>query len=259
MTDASLWGWSGVLLPHQISLPWPRSYAGLSINWLELRAVLNSLVHFRDVLAGRSVRLWCDNTTAVACIQRQGTLRSESLRLLTREVLLFCQSNSIVPVPKHLSGCLNVLADSGSRDCPTQTEWSLDVDTFRWLVDRFGPFQVDLFATRYNNQLSAFVSPFPDPQAVEVNAFSISWDRWDTIYLFPPVPTLRRVVPLLRQFRGRGVLVAPYYPPSDWFATLKERSPNPISLPPHSLLQVTRAGRVLHRRPSVYALHAWPL
>ena len=140
-------------------------------------AIYNSLVCFRDILADRSVQLWCDNTTAVACIQRQGTLRSESLQALTRDILLFCQVNSIVPVPKHLSGCLNVLADSGSRDVPSQTEWSLDEDTFRCLEAEYGPFQVDLFATRFNNKVPTFVSPFPDSQAVEVNAFSIRWDR----------------------------------------------------------------------------------
>ena len=39
------------------------------------------------------------------------------------------------------------------------------------------PVSGDLFATRHTTQLETFVSPFPDPLAVGVNALSLRWDE----------------------------------------------------------------------------------
>ena len=260
MTDASLHGWSGVLLPNPVSGVWPPSFRRMSINWLELMAVKLSLEHFSHLLRGRSVLLLSDNSTAVSCLRRQGTYRSEALLSLSLDILEFCQSLDITLVPRHLSGELNVLADRHSRKGPVGSEWSLDSVTFQWLSRLAGPFQVDLFATRDNAHLPDFVSPFPDPMALGVDAFSLHWGDWNSIYLYPPVKALHRVVPLLSHFQGRGVLVAPLYSPSGWFPALLRRSPNPIPLPSSlRLSQPSPEGIVFHEDPSVFMLHAWRL
>ena len=179
---------------------------------------------------------------------------------LSRDILEFCQGLSISLVPRHLSGDLNTLADRQSRLGPVGAEWSLDSETFLWLSRLAGPFQVDLFATRDNARLPSFVSPFPDPLALGVDAFSLPWDDWESIYLFPPVKALHRVVPLLSRFQGRGVLVAPLYAPSGWFPALMSRAPDPIPLPESLVLsQPSPVGLVYHEDPSVFALHAWRL
>ncbi|CAL4115142.1 unnamed protein product, partial [Meganyctiphanes norvegica] len=175
-------------------------------------------------------------------------------------ILEFCLLHSITLVPKHLPGGLNVLADRGSRSDPITTEWSLDKETFGWLSSLAGPFQVDLFATRENTQLPSFVSPFPDPWAIEVNALSLHWGTWDKLYLFPPSSIMGEVVARLQHYNGRGILVAPLYAQSSWFPSLLLRSPNPISLPlGHSLSQMTNKGLVFHHNPSIFNLHAWRL
>ena len=260
MTDASRSGWGGVLIPYSTTGTWPSSFQSCSINWLELKAVFLSVQHFLPLIQGQCVQLLSDNTTAIACILHQGTLRSEPLMDLTVSLLEFCSRHSICLIPKHLSGSLNVLADQGSRPDPISTEWALDPETFSWLCSLNSTPQVDLFATRENHQLPLYVSPCPDPGAAEVNAFSIQWDRWDSIYLFPPVPLLHKVSSLLLQYRGQGVLVAPLYAQSSWLTNLLIRSPDPIPLPAdHSLSQKTSKGKVLHPDPSIYRLHAWIL
>ena len=259
MTDASLSGWSGVLLPLRVSGGWPLAYGTHSINWLELKAIFNSIQHFLPLLRNCSVLIMSDNSTAVSCIRRQGSLRSDHLLSLTSSLLEFCLLHSITLVPKHLSGALNVLADQGSRSSPVSTEWSLDPQTFRWISSLAGPFQVDLFATRDNRQLRSFVSPFPDPLACGTNALSLHWDQWDSVYLFPPIPLLTEVVARLCKFVGRGALVAPLYPQSGWFPNLLRRSKGQFPLPPHSLSQLTLGGRTFHSLPSVYRLHVWIL
>ena len=260
MTDASETGWGGVLLPHSASGTWPDSFLSYSMNWLELQAVFLSLQHFLPLLQGHCVQLFSDNTTVISCILHQGTLRSDPLMLLSTQILEFCRDHSISLIPKHLSGSLNVMADLNSRPNPISTEWTLDRKTFGWVCSLTLPPQVDLFATRDNHLLPCYVSPCPDPEAVEVNAMSIPWNRWASIYLFPPVPLLPKVSSLLLQFKGQGVLVAPFYAQSSWLPNLLLRSPSPIPLPSdHSLSQRTSKGLVFHPDPSVYRLHAWRL
>ena len=89
-----------------------------------------------------------------------------------------CLLHTIVLVPRHLSGVLNVLEDQGSQSSTVCTEWSLDPQTFKWISSLAGPFQVDLFATRDNRQLRSFVSPFPAPLACGTDAFSLNWTQW---------------------------------------------------------------------------------
>ena len=50
---------------------------------------------------------------------------------------------------------------------------------------------VDLFATRYNRKLDLFVSPVPDPLALDADALSISWENlW--AYAFPLIRSWRQ-------------------------------------------------------------------
>ena len=124
MTDSSLLGWGGVLLPDSISGVWSKNQRRMSINWLELKAIQLSLIYFLPQIKGRLLMILTDNTTAVACIRRQGTLRSDPLMQLSKKILEFCFDHKITLVAKHLPGRLNVLADSRSRQTPIDTEWS---------------------------------------------------------------------------------------------------------------------------------------
>ena len=260
MTDSSKKGWSGILLPYKTSGEWPRSFRDLTSNWLELNAIFQSVIHFLPLLKGQSVQILSDNMTAVACIQHQGTLRSQALMDLSQCLLEFCFRHNILLIPKHISGILNVLADQGSRHVPISTEWKLDHQTFLWLTELVGSMQVDLFATLENHQVPSYVSPCPDPNAVEINALSLQWNRWDSIYLFPPTVLLPKVSSLLLKFQGRGVLVAPFHAQSSWLPNLLRRAPNPIPLREgYSLSQNTTKGTVFHPNPSVFCLHAWTL
>ena len=231
MTDASKSGWGGICLPFATSGHWPMDLRHRSMNYLELKAIQNTIQHFAKTLKGKTVTLLTDNTTAAACIRRQGTLRSPSLLSLTTQILLKCKSYKINLVPKYLPGRLNVLADSASRSSPIHGEWALDANTFRHLWRNHGPFQVDLFSNRYNAQLETFISPYPDPLAAGENAFSLDWNQWVSLYAFPPTKVLPLVVQRLHHFRGQGVLIAPYHPISTWFPSLMIRCPLHYPLP----------------------------
>ena len=260
MTDASLFGWSGVLLPYRVEGEWPQSLWYHSMNWKELQAILLTVLHFLPRLKGRVVKVWSDNMTALACIRRQGSAHSPALLELASSLLILCHRHNITLIPSHIQGVLNVLADSGSRRGPISTEWSLDPHSFEEICRLWGHPQVDLFATRYNTQLWTFISPCPDPAALRRNAMIQDWNDWQSVYLFPPLQMLPQVISKLEAFWGTGFVIAPFWPSQDWFVMLARRARYSIPLHPrHYLFQYTTQG--LEFYPNIFALnlHAWRL
>ena len=84
-------------------------------------------------LPGKTGRSVCEfsQTAALACLRRQGSLTSEALWTLSRDLLVFAEANKISLVPVHLKGRLKVLADQASRDKLISTEWRLDCQPFK--------------------------------------------------------------------------------------------------------------------------------
>ena len=261
MTDSSDLSWAGVLLPHKVRGDWNPSQLDQHINWKELKAVHLSLIHFLPLLRGKCVSLRADNTVALACLRKQGSLRSSNLWDLSKEILELTLAQGITLVPKHIKGVLNVLADKGSRSLPIETEWSLDRETFLFLCSRFGNFALDCFATWDNKQCPCFVSPCPDPRAWAEDAFSLNWSKITCpIYVFPPAQLMDQLVHHLKDFRGKGVVIASYWPSKPWFTLLSRRCPRSFPLPEgYFLHQETSQGIVI--RPQVFdlMLHAWEL
>ena len=169
---------------------WDLHQAALSINARELLAVQLGLRQFQSSLQGRTVAVFCDNTTAVAYIRKEGGTRSPLLNSLAQEILSWTESLSIRLAPQFLPGSNNVLADALSR--PHQlphSEWSLNMTVFLSLR-KFWPVQIDLFATSENRRCSIYFSPFHDPMSAGTDAFLQSWDGLQA-YAFPPVATFR--------------------------------------------------------------------
>ena len=170
-SDASDVGWGAHLDCQVASGLWDAQQAALSINARELLAVQLGLFQFRSALQSRTVAVFCDNTTAVAYLRKEGGTRSPLLNTLAQEILRWTESLSIRLAPQFLPGSNNVLADALSR--PHQlphTEWSLNMTVFLSLR-RLWPVQIDLFATSANHRCSIYFSPFRDPRSAGTDAF----------------------------------------------------------------------------------------
>ena len=114
--------------------PMGRPPGGVSINASELLAVQLGLHQFQSSLQGRTVAVFCDNTTAVACLRKESSTGSPLLNTLAQEILRWTESLSILLAPQFLPGSNNVLADALSR--PHQlphSEWSLILTVFQSL------------------------------------------------------------------------------------------------------------------------------
>ena len=131
-SDASDVGWGAHLGSLTASGLWDTEHAALSINARELLAIKEGLLHFSSSLVEKNVSVFCDNSTAVSYLRKEGGTRSPFLNSLAQDILRWAESLSIRLLPQFIPGSLNVLADSLSR--PHQlphTEWSLHPEVFR--------------------------------------------------------------------------------------------------------------------------------
>ena len=259
-SDASDVGWGAHLDCQVASGLWDTQQAALSINARELLAVQLGLFQFRSALQGRTVAVFCDNTTAVAYLRTEGGPRSPLLDTLAQEMLRWTESLSIRLAPQFLSGSNNVLADALAR--PHQlphTEWSLNMTVFLSLR-RLWPVQIVLFATSANHRCSIYFSHFRDPMSAGTDAFLQSWDGLQA-YAFPPVAVIPRVLAKLRASTGTELtLVAPQWAQRPWFSDLVQLSlAPPVVLP--SRPDLLRLPRSRHLYPDLrrLRLHAWRL
>jgi hypothetical protein len=259
-SDASQDGWGAFLEGRRVSGIWSQEEKTLHISLLELRAVRLALQELQSFVERKAIRVLADNTSAVAYIRNQGGTRSLSLYKEARLLLLWCSAHEIVLLPFYLPGHLNSMADLLSRKNQVlATEWSLHSAVFRRIHQLVPQLQVDLFATRLNNQLPKFVSPCPDPLAWKVDAFALEW--LDLVgYAYPPIKLIPEVLKKIRQSSIQVYLVAPLWPNQAWFPeVLSLLFDLPLLLPPWRRLLRQPLLEVFHSSPEILHLHVWPL
>ena len=166
--------------------PWCLEEKRLHINCLELLAGSFAIQTFTKDKVCAHVRLLMDNTAAVAYINKMGGTHSHVLSNLAVQLWEWCLQNNLEISAQHLPGHLNVRADQESRMLLDSSDWKLDPLMFQSLQEKWGPLEIDLFASRLTHQLPKFVSWRPDPLAVHSDAFSMNW-RDIQGYAFPPL------------------------------------------------------------------------
>ena len=87
------------------------------------------------------------------------------------------------------------------------------------LAQLWGPFQVDLFASRLNFKVPDYVSWRPDPGAMFTNAFFMSWGPY-YFYAFPPFSLITLCLQKIGEDQSSGVLLVPLWPTQPWFPVL---------------------------------------
>ena len=164
--------------------------------------------------------------------QRDGSIRShappQSLSSVARgaetSVTRLDRTAGVSPSAPH------VVADGLSRLEPLNTEWTLPPEAFSVTLRWAGPLQVDLLASLTNYRLPQWVSLFPHPDAVACNCLSVDWNGFASIYAFPPVGLIPNLLPLIRGYRGRLVLVAPWDPQASWLPLLLQQARDHLHL-----------------------------
>ena len=229
-SDSSSRGWGGESHGLTASGIYAERELTLHINCLELLAAFLNLKTFVKT-KGHHVKLYTDNVTTMACINKQGSTKI-ACNNLTREIFLWCQKTDTKITAIHIAGKLNVIADFMSRRDKSQTEWMLNVDIFRKINALLGPFEIDLFASRINNQLVKYVSWKGDPNAWGTNALTLNWSELNNLYAFPPFSLIQRALQKVDQEKADITMIVPLWRGQPWFSKLlKMLTADPIILP----------------------------
>ena len=257
-SDASLSGWGAVCNEVTTRGPWTSADASRHINELELLGAFFALKSFVGVATGLSVKMFLDNTTAVAYVNHSGGTKSAKLTDIAMRLTSFCEAQRIDVVAVHLAGIKNKVADRESRAVADASDYQLNPivgqDIFRvW------PCTVDLFSSSWNAQLPKFVTWRPQPGAMAVNAFSLCWGSIDG-FISPPFSVILRCLEKVRRDSANVVLVCPAWTTQPWFPVLLEMAcDTPYLLPqlpdilvspmkePHPLIQANAINLVAWR------------
>ena len=211
-TDASEIGWGGHSEEGDWKAGfWSKEQKQLHINLLEIMAI-TEVIKAGLIEGHNSLLVYTDNVTALYAINKNGSSKSRQVTKTIGELRRILKSKNILLRAARIPGGCNVVADGLSRDVALPSEWELDLRDWNLIHKCFPQIEIDLMASPFNCRIKQFVSPFPHPRAVSVNALTIDWNRWETIYIFPPHALLKEVILKLHSFKGTAILVA--RPPS---------------------------------------------
>lgn len=220
-TDASLIAWGAASQGMRTGGAWlHEEVQTMHINELELFAAFLGLKSFAKKLRNVHIRIYIDNTVAMACLNKMGSSKSSKLNKLSRQVWEWCIERSIWLSAARIAGIDNVEADSESRNINLDTEWKLDSELLQDATTllKVSP-EIDLFASRLNNQCKKYISYRPDPDAIAIDAFTINWKGY-MFFAFPPFSLLPRVLQKISKDVATGIIVAPYWPAQPFFPQL---------------------------------------
>ena len=198
---------------------WDKDEREYHINYLEMKAVFLGLQSLCGNITQKHIRILSDNTTTVAYINAMGGVKSQGCNEMAQQIWDWCIQRDIWLSACHIPGVQNSEADTESRKFNESTEWSLDSVVFDSILALWGPFQIDLFASRLNFKVANYVSWKPDPGATFINAFLMNWQH-HYFYAFPPFSLISTCLQKIEQDQASGVLLVPVWKTQPWFTIL---------------------------------------
>ncbi|KAJ8034660.1 hypothetical protein HOLleu_21589 [Holothuria leucospilota] len=219
--DASMSGWGACLREIKASGVWNTKEKKYHINVLELLAIEFGLKSLCRKLFGSHIQVLSDSSTAVAYLNNMGGMKSHVCDALAKRIWLWCIDRKIWISAAHIPGRVNTEADLPSRRVQANIEWTLNKNLFCDIMKLWGQPDIDLFASRNNNQLNKFVSWVPDPSAFAVDAFSLNWGKY-YFYAFPPFSLIGRCLCKIEEEKARGIIIVPLWTTQTWYVRVME-------------------------------------
>ena len=198
---------------------WSEEERDFHINELELKTVLLALKALCGECTCMNIKIFTDNSTALACINKKGSNKAR-LNKLARLIWLWAIDHNVILTAWFIPGVNNVISDTESHKI-RQITWKLNTDVFKKLAEIRGPFFIDLFASRISHQIPKYVSWLPDPEAWKVNAFSFNWDL-KGIYCFPPFCLISRILHRLTLQQSTMTIITPRWEQRPWYPQIME-------------------------------------
>lgn len=250
-SDASLSGWGAVYGNDKFGGRWSESEAENHINVLEMMAVWLAVKSVCKEHRSKHVQIRCDNTCSVAYLNAMGGVKSDKCNNLAKQIWFWCIERDLWLSATYIPGSENE-ADGSSRQFNENTEWMLDKNIFNQLIQFWQLPQIDMFASRLNNQIEEYVSWKRDPDALWVNAFSKSWTNI-YFFAFPPFSQIMRCLQKTVRDTAECIIVVPLWPTQIWYPELlKLLVDHPRILPQGNILSLPNSRKV---HPLMNKLH----
>ena len=194
---------------------WSVEDSFLHINGLECLAVINCLKFFLPQ-TNATILIRSDNRVVVSLINKPRSNKINTLNRLITPLLNLCSLNHWTHLACYIPGNLNTWADSLPRGHAIRSEWILDQQSFQTITQHLLP-EIDIFAHPGNAKQPTFGYLSRPPLALIVDALSVNWYAWKTIYLFPPIDLIPICMKKLQTFHGTGLFIAPHLPSAPWW------------------------------------------
>ena len=188
----------------------------------------------------------CDNVTPIAYINNVGGVKSETCYNIACRIWNFGTENNLWISAAHMPCKDNIEADQQSRILQDATEWKLHPELFQKIVDKFGKPDIDLFASRINRQLKSYVSWHPEPEAMAVNAFSLTWNN---NFFLCSHSLVGRVLAKVNRDKTDAVIVVPDWSTQYWYPQLMQMTthePLYFQPSPKNLIFTHNLPRTIH-------------
>lgn len=219
-SDASTTGWGAACGKGTASGLWSAQERSQHINYLEILAAFFGLRVFAKELNNCQILLRIDNTTAISYINRMGGIQFPHLTNITRELWQWCECRKVHVMASYIRSSDNKTADEESRRVHPDIEWELADWAYQEIISTFGTPEVDLFASRINKKCTKYISWHRDPDAVTIDAFTISWADY-RFYAFPPFSVILKTLRKVISDKATGIVVVPLWPTQPWYPLYK--------------------------------------
>jgi hypothetical protein len=256
-TDASQEGWGIVWNNQTWKGSWSPTEMPRHINYKELLVIWKTvqLPQFQ----GQVLKLYCDNMTTIAYVNKFGGTNSPALLDLAKRIWDFCLQTDtrliLAYIPTHFNP-----ADSPSRQLTTQLEWRIAPTFFQRLNLMWGPHSLDLFATQTNRQVPQYVSWKWEKAAIATDALSITWQNRGRLYACPPWNLLPLVINKILRERVSTTLITPWWPSAIWFPSLqRHHHVTHLPIPRHQVLPAPGHVTSLLQKNPHWRLSAWSI
>ena len=257
-TDASSLGWGAYAEGQEAQGIWNFNVSQKSSNYRELLTVLLAMLSLVDMIEKKSLQILSDNVTTVCYINMKGG-PSKKLTEIATAIWALAFEKGITLSAKHLSGVLNVRADTLSRLSVTY-EWQLNPHVFEYLDSLWGPHTIDRFSSMVTTLLPCYNSRYRDPNTSGVDALAqTDWDQ-HLNFVNAPFRLIGRVIQIIQHYCAEATIIAPWWPAQAWHRQLCQMaSAPPLRLPNHSNLCWPVHPRTLPepRKNKQWKIFAW--
>jgi hypothetical protein len=219
-TDASETGWGGHLDEFERAEAtgvFDAALLGSSSNRRELYGALMVLCSLVSFLRDGLVLLVTDSQNMYFILRKGGSMVVE-LNEIVEQIFNWCAENNVKLWVEWNRRNLNVRADELSN-VVDRSDWKLLPRWFNLLSRRWGPFDVDRFASHLNAQLPVFNSLYWCPGTAGVNSLTLNWAGVNN-WINPDYSKVGEVLIHMRHCKARGCLIIPWWPSRPWFHLL---------------------------------------